>query len=91
MTDHEMENKKTTLVGTTADAQEGAVLVGDDFVVYIHGLEMWPSDVAGKMLRVTGNLHFVEHIDNSDPSMPKAGSVGQQRILRNATWEVIGK
>ncbi len=86
-------SKIVTIEGTARDAKMGAVVVSETGgAIYVEKLDAWPGDVHGKNVRVTGILATSKLIP--DPVNEKgelvAGAWGEQTVLRDATWEVVG-
>ena len=85
--------QKVNLNGTAKDAKGGAVLLtpeGD--VVYIKGLEFWPSDFLDKSISVSGLLKEEKFIP--DPRIDEDGAIstgayGNQMVLENAKYTII--
>ena len=86
----EQIGQNVSLNGTAKDAKGGAVLLtleGD--VIYIKGLEFWPSEILDKQISVNGLLKEEKFIP--DPIIDKDGAIstgayGIQLILENAEY-----
>ncbi|MEM2900165.1 MAG: hypothetical protein QXT63_05185 [Thermoplasmata archaeon] len=83
-------NKKQRIKGIARDAKNGAVLLAEDNVIYIGGLDFWPSEVEGKVVTVSGILRKRKMIP--DPINEKGeictGAWGEQDILEDAKWKI---
>jgi hypothetical protein len=90
-----MELKKligqnVNLNGTAKDAKGGAVLItpeGD--VIYIKGLDSWPSDFLDKSLSVSGLLKEEKFIPDpviEENGVISTGAYGDQLVLENARY-----
>ena len=78
------------LVGIANNAKGGAVLITeDDHVIYIKGLQSWPSELTGKQVTITGLLKREKLIP--DPKIAEngaisAGAIGLQLVLDNVDY-----
>ena len=84
--------QKVTLGGTAKDAKGGAVLLTvEGNVIYIKGLEFWPSEFLDKQISVKGLLKEEKFIP--DPVIDEDGAIstgayGDQLILENAEYSL---
>ena len=82
--------QKVALHGITRDAKGGAVLItSDEYVIYIKGLDSWPSELVDRALFVSGVLKREELIP--DPVIDKngaisTGAIGEQLVLEEAEY-----
>ena len=84
--------QNVNLNGTARDAKGGAVLLtpeGD--VIYIKGLEFWPSDLLDKQITINGLLKKEKFIP--DPTIDEDGAIstgayGNQLTLENARYSL---
>jgi hypothetical protein len=80
-----------SVTGQARNAKLGAVVIVEDDGVYdVDGLEEWPEQLDGKTVTVSGVLRVVHH---ETPVCNKAGEysagmVGVQNIIENPTWVV---
>jgi len=87
-----MITQTTVIRGKAMDSKAGAVLVtADGKVVYIEGLDYWPSNLTGKDVSVTGLLKRKKLIP--DPQIGSGGAIsqgssGEQEVLEQATWKL---
>jgi len=85
--------QKVTITGTAKDAKGGAVLLTPEGnVIYIKGLEFWPSDILDKQLSVRGLLKEEKFIP--DPIIDEDGAIstgayGDQLVLENTEYSKI--
>jgi hypothetical protein len=88
-----MTTNTTVMLGKAMDSKSGAVLVAaDGRVVYVEGLDYWPSDLTGKTVSVTGILTKKKLIP--DPLVGSGGAIsqgssGQQEVFEQATWKAV--
>ena len=86
-----MQERRVTIEGTARDAKAGAVVVTDKGAIYVEKLESWPSALQGRKVRVTGVLVTEKLIP--DPINERGelvqGAVGDQTLLRGATWTAV--
>jgi len=83
---------KTTIVdGLARDAKAGAVVVADGGPVYIAGLAAWPAAIEGRRVRARGLLREEKYIPDPVGSggTIAQGAEGEQRVLREASWELF--
>jgi len=84
--------QKVSLSGIAKDAKGGAVIITPEgYVIYVKGLEFWPSDYLDKSISVSGLLKKEKFIP--DPIIEENGAVstgayGDQLILENAEYFV---
>jgi len=84
--------QKVNLNGTAKDAKGGAVLITPEgYVMYIKGLESWPSEFLDKRLSVSGLLKKEKLIP--DPIIDENGAIstgatGDQLVLENSEYSV---
>jgi len=84
--------QKVNLNGTAKDAKGGAVLITPEgYVIYIKGLESWPSELLDKPVSVSGLLKKEKLIP--DPIIDKNGAIstgatGDQLVLENSEYSV---
>ena len=81
-------DKKINITGTTQNAKAGAVVVTtDNSVYYIEGMDSWSEEVLNTQVKVSGELHEVNH-DEKDLVNEKGeysqGMTGTQKIIRKA-------
>ena len=82
--------QEVNLNGTAKDAKGGAVLlIPEGEVIYIKGLEFWPSEILDKEISVSGLLKEEKFIP--DPIIDENGAIstgayGNQLILENAEY-----
>ena len=81
-------NKKITITGTAQNAKGGAIVITkDSSIYYIDGLPYWEDDVVNTSIKVSGELHTVEHkaedlID--EEGAYTQGMVGTQKFIKQA-------
>ena len=84
--------QKVNLNGTAKDAKGGAVLITPEgYVIYIRGLESWPSELLDKHMSVSGLLKKEKLIP--DPIIDENGAIstgalGDQLVLENIEYSV---
>lgn len=84
--------QKVNLNGTAKDAKGGAVLITPEgYVIYIKGLDFWPSELFDKSISVSGLLKNEKFIP--DPIIDENGAIstgayGDQLVLENAEYSV---
>jgi hypothetical protein len=81
-------DKKINVTGTAQNAKAGAVVVTtDNSVYYIEGMDSWSEEVLNTQVKVSGELHEVNH-DEKDLVNEKGeysqGMTGTQKIIRKA-------
>ncbi|MFX0070196.1 MAG: hypothetical protein ACFFAO_03810 [Candidatus Hermodarchaeota archaeon] len=82
--------QKVNLKGTAKDAKGGAVLLTPEGnVIYIKGLESWPSNILDKSISVSGLLKEEKFIP--DPRIDEDGAIstgayGNQLVLENVKY-----
>ena len=80
--------KQVEVRGTADDAKLGAEVTVGKLVVYCLGVDRWPAAVAGKAVIARGKLESTtEFAEESDPSLPSAGTSGAVWVLRACTFE----
>ncbi len=86
-----MEGKRDVIEGVAEDAKQGAVVVRDAGAVFVAGLDGWPRELRGRHVRVTGRLRTVEGADEplEVGGLHRAGSIGDRRVIEDATWEAL--
>jgi hypothetical protein len=87
-----MITQNTVMLGKAMDSKAGAVLVTDDGrIVYIEGLDYWPSDLVGKSVSVTGLVKWKKLIPDQQIGSRgtiSQGSFGEQEVLEQAIWKL---
>jgi len=84
--------QKVNLNGTAKDAKGGAVLITPEgYVIYIKGLDFWPSELFDKSISVSGLLKNEKFIP--DPIIDENGAIstgatGDQLVLENSEYSV---
>ncbi|MFX1445378.1 MAG: hypothetical protein ACFFHV_18330 [Promethearchaeota archaeon] len=84
--------QKVDLHGTAKDAKSGAVITTPEgYVIYIKGLETWPSEFLNKRILVSGILKEEKLIP--DPIIDENGSIstgaiGDQFVLIQAEYSL---
>lgn len=77
--------------GKAFDTKAGAVvLTADNHIIYIAGLDHWPSDVVGEEVLVRGRRSNEKWIP--DPAVAPDGTVsqgatGQQTVMHDPVWQ----
>lgn len=83
--------KEISLSGLAFDAKSGAVLkLKNGAIVYLQGLDYWPSELIGKKTSVRGTLQEKKFIP--DPVIDEDGAISQgayglQYVLENIKWK----
>jgi hypothetical protein len=90
--------KRTELEGKAFDAKAGAVIVIDNSIpVYVPTVDIWPSEVLGKSVKVKGTLRYKEHVPVA--SVDASGAISQGKdpdgdsrdyVIERAEWEIVG-
>ncbi len=82
--------QKVNLNGTAKDAKGGAVLLTPEGnVIFIKGLEFWPSEFLDKKISVSGLLKEEKLIPDpliDEDAVISTGAYGNQLILENAEY-----
>ena len=82
-----------TIEGTAREAMAGPVVItGDNEVYYVRGLAEWPEGVAGKNVRVDGQVKEMKLIPDpgvSENGAVSAGAEGMQMVIILSDWKVI--
>ena len=99
---HNELGNTVTLDGVAETRKLGAALRGDDFDVWIEGLDHWPGNYAGRRVRVTGVLEERHDLPVyiQKPDQPVSAGIpvpegtdlhkaSQRYLVRNATWSLI--
>ena len=89
----EQARRQVTLSGTAYDAKGGAILETDQGrVVYIRGLEAWPSHVVGNRVQVTGfrgdEKLIPDPVVGADGGISQ-GALGSQSVVSDASWQLL--
>ncbi|MCC6996997.1 MAG: hypothetical protein IT370_20460 [Deltaproteobacteria bacterium] len=86
-----MEGKRDVIEGVAEDAKQGAVVVRDAGAVFVAGLDGWPRELRGRRVRVTGHLRTIAGADEplEIDGLHRAGSLGDRRVIEDATWEAL--
>lgn len=83
---------KVNLNGTAKDAKGGAVLItSEGYVIYIKGLETWPSEFLDKNILVSGILKEYKLIPEpiiDENGAISTGATGDQFILENSEYSI---
>jgi hypothetical protein len=81
------------VVGKAADAASGAIVQADDGrVLYIGGLDAWPTGLLGKRVEVRGRLERRKLAPDPTPGPDGAqrhGMVGHSDVLVDARWRCV--
>ncbi len=81
--------EKSTVVGKAGNAKSGAVVVTENAVYYIDGLEEWPEELEGEQVEVTGIHQTVNHEQQSTDAVQVSEMLGRQDIIREATYRLV--
>lgn len=89
---HSMETKKITIEGKALNAKLGAIIeTNNGEVFYIIGIDEWPGDVTGKMVKATGSVTSEFHNPTNlktENGAYKTGISGEKVNLYDAKWEL---
>jgi hypothetical protein len=86
-----MAEDTKTIEGKAEDAKACAVVVLDSGdVVYIAGVDSWPSEILGRRVKVTGVLKrkklIMDPVTGADGGISQ-GAWGKQTVLEGASWK----
>jgi len=85
--------KPVELRGKAQNAKGGAVVVIDDQVIYVRGLQSWPAEAEGKRVVVRGvlaTLKYLPEATKNDKGEISQGTEGGalQKVVTLGDWEV---
>ena len=83
---YERVGKEVVIEGKAENTKMGAVVIGNDFGVYLDGVESWPENAYGKKVRAKGVLRRYEQV--GDPKLVQ-GCGPVIYVIENPKWEII--
>jgi hypothetical protein len=88
----EIMNSTITVTGLAQNGKGGALLVVDDNTVYyLEGMDAWENSMVGTRIEVTGALR-IETLSENDLKNEQGeytqGTAGDKRILTNVKWKL---
>lgn len=81
--------KDTTIIGKASNAKQGAIVISSDQkAYYLEGMEIWPSNLYGQTISVTGQLRLIKS-PLKKGKLIRGQLVGTMRMLLKPTWTVV--